>query len=201
MPERRILMGVIGRPHGVRGLVHVHSYTADSAALPEYGPFIDDRGRRFALSWVSEGVAKAVELVDGREVAPRDRTAAEALVNVRLYVERDRLPPPSDEDEFYLADLVGLRAVAVDGTELGRVDAVHDYGAGASLEIGRLLVPFTRACVPKVDLAGGQVTVVLPAEVNVPDPGSNESGAAGAGATVSGATESGATESGAEAAE
>lgn len=181
MPERRILMGVIGRPHGVRGLVHVHSYTADPVALPEYGPFTDDRGRRFALSWVSECVAKVAELADGREVAPRDRTAAEALVNVRLYVERDRLPPPGDEDEFYLADLVGLRAVAVDGAELGRVDAVHDYGAGASLEIGRLLVPFTRACVPKVDLAGGLVTVVPPAEVNVPDSGTDAAGMTGIG--------------------
>ncbi len=62
-------MGVIGRPHGVRGLSHVHSYTADPADLPEYGPFTDDRGRRLALSWASDGVARVVELVDGREVA------------------------------------------------------------------------------------------------------------------------------------
>ncbi len=161
-------MGVIGRPHGVRGLSHVHSYTADPADLPEYGPFTDDRGRRLALSWASDGVARVVELVDGREVAMRDREAAQALVNVRLYIDRDRLPAPEDEDEFYLADLVGLRAVTADGVALGTVDTVHDYGAGASLEIGRLIVPFTKACVPVVDIAGGVVTVVPPAEVNVP---------------------------------
>lgn len=175
--DRRIAMGVIGRPHGVRGLVHLHSYTADPAALPEYGPFTDDRGRRFTVAWVSEGVARVAELVEGREVPLRDRAAAEALVNVRLHVARDRLPPP-DDDEYYLADLVGLTAVQPDGRELGRVDAVHDYGAGASLEIGKLLIPFTRACVPEIDLAAGRLVVVPPAEVAVPGIPGNEAEAA-----------------------
>lgn len=167
MPQTRILMGVIGRPHGVRGLVHVHSHTADPAALAEYAPLVDERGRRFTLAWTSAGVARVAEIVDGREVALRDRAAAQALVNTRLYVDRDRLPAPDDEDEFYLADLQGLRAVTPAGEELGRVEVVHDYGAGASLEIGRLIVPFTRACVPVVDVAGGFVTVVPPDEVVV----------------------------------
>jgi 16S rRNA processing protein RimM len=171
VPERRILMGVVGRPHGVRGLVHVHSYTADPADLPGYGPFVDERGRTFTLDWVSEGVARLAEIVDGRPVPLRDRDAAQALVNTRLHVDRDRLPPPEDNDEFYLADLVGLRAVSPEGAELGRVDTVHDYGAGASLEIGRLIVPFTRACVPVVDIASGTVTVIPPAEIDVPDAG------------------------------
>lgn len=172
MAEQRILMGVIGRPHGVRGLVHVHSYTADPADLPGYAPFMDDRARTFTLEWASEGVARVAEIVAGREVPLRDRNAAQALVNVRLYVDRARLPPPDDDDEFYLADLVGLRAVTPEGAELGRVDVVHDYGGGASLEIGRLIIPFTRACVPVVDIAGGTVTVVPPDEINVPDSGS-----------------------------
>jgi len=168
VPDRRILMGVVGRPHGVRGLAHVHSRTADPASLPGYGPFTDDRGRRYTLEWVSEGVARLAEIVDGKAVALRDRDAAQALVNLRLYVDRDQLPPPEDEDEFYLADLVGLCAVTPEGTELGLIGTVHDYGAGVSLEIGRLIVPFTRACVPVVDIAGGTVTVVPPAEVDVP---------------------------------
>ena len=172
MPDQRILMGVIGRPHGVRGLLHVHSYTADPVALPDYGPFTDDRGRRFGLAWASDGVARVTETVDGREVVLRDREAAQALVNTRLYVDRTRLPVVEDADEFYLTDLVGLRAVSPEGAELGRVDVVHDYGGGASLEIGRLIVPFTKACVPVVDIAGGTVTVVPPAEVVVPDAGS-----------------------------
>jgi 16S rRNA processing protein RimM len=114
-------------------------------------------------------VARVAEILEGREVPLRDRAAAQALVNVRLYVDRDRLPPPQDEDEFYLADLIGLRATTPDGGDLGRIDTVHDYGAGASLEIGRLLVPFTRACVPVVNLAAGTVTVIPPDEVDVPD--------------------------------
>ena len=167
MPDARILMGVLGRPHGVRGLMHAHSYTADPADLPEYGPFIDERGRRWTLSWASSGVARVAELVDGREVAVADRDAAERLVNVRLYVDRAQLPAP-EEDEFYLADLVGLEAVGAEGAPLGRVDAVHDYGAGASLEIGALMVPFTREAVPHIDLAAGRITVAPPEEVAAP---------------------------------
>ena len=167
MPEQRILMGVVGRPHGVRGLVHVHSYTADPDDLATYGALLDDAGRRWTLAWRGNGVA---ELRDDAGRAVADRNAAERLVNMRLSIERTRLPDP-DEDEFYLADLVGLAAVAPDGAALGTVTVVHDYGAGASLEIvgepGALLVPFTRTCVPEVDIAAGQLTVVLPDEVVV----------------------------------
>ena len=160
-------MGVVGRPHGVRGLVRLHSYTADPADLPKYGPFEDSRGRCFAVRWRGEGVAELSELVDGRPVPVADRARAEALVNLRLYADRDRLPPP-DEDEYYLADLVGLVAVDAEGRTLGTVGAVHDHGAGAFLEVGPLLVPFTRACVPVVDIAAGRVVVVPPAELLVP---------------------------------
>jgi 16S rRNA processing protein RimM len=164
--ERRIEMGVIGRPHGVRGLVRVHSHTADPAELAAYGPFNDARGRRFSLRWTGEGIAEISELIDGRAVAVADRTGAEKLVNTPLFVEREQLPA-AGEEEFYLADLVGLEAFGPDGAALGRVAAVHDYGAGASLEIGALMVPFTRACVPDVDVAGGRIGVVLPDEVAV----------------------------------
>jgi 16S rRNA processing protein RimM len=163
LPEQRVLMGVIGRPHGLRGLVHVHSYTADPADLPAYGPLDDGRGRRFTLRWTGEGIAEIAEIVDGKPVPVRDRTLAEKLVNVRLYVDRDRLPS-AEEDEYYLADLVGLPAFGPDGADLGKVDAVHDFGGGPFLEIGRLAVPFTRACVPEVDLAAGRLTVVPPVE-------------------------------------
>ena len=160
-------MGVVGRPHGVRGLLHVHSYTADPADLPEYGPFDDGRGRRFSLRWRGEGIAELSELVDGRPVPIADRTQAEKLVNLSLYADRARLPPAKG-DEFYLVDLIGLEAVDAEGKPLGRVEAVHDYGAGASLEIGPLFVPFTRAAVPVVDLAAGRITVVPPEEIVVP---------------------------------
>jgi 16S rRNA processing protein RimM len=163
---RTILLGVIGRPHGVRGLVHVTSYTADPADLTAYGPLADERGRQFRLRWQGEGIARVAEIVAGKPEWVNDRDAAAKLTNVKLCIERDRLPA-TGEDEFYLADLVGLTAYRESGEELGRVAAVHDYGAGASLEIGGLLVPFTRATVPEVDIAGGRVVVRPPAEVEV----------------------------------
>ena len=163
MPASRILMGVIGRPYGVRGLVRVHAYTAEATDLPAYGPFDDGSGRRLALRWRGDGIAEVSEIVAGAAVPVADRTAADKLVNTRLYLDRADLPPP-DEDEFYLSDLQGLRAVAEDGREIGTVSAVHDHGGGVYLEIGPLLLPFTRACVPDVDVAGGRLTVVPPAE-------------------------------------
>lgn len=170
MTGRRILMGVVGRPHGVRGLVHVHSYTANPADLAGYGPLLDDNGRAWTLAWRGTGVAA---LLDAEGRAPADRGAAERLTNTRLYVERDRLPPP-DPEEFYLADLVGMAALDRAGRPVGRVAVVHDYGAGTSLEIGRegmapLLLPFTQACVPDIDAAAGTLVIVPPDEVLVPD--------------------------------
>jgi 16S rRNA processing protein RimM len=164
MPERSILLGVIGRPHGVRGFVHVTSYTADPADIASYGPLSDGRGRLYRLRWQSEGVARVAEIIEGKPHWVDNREAAGKLTNTRLHVDRGRLPAP-DADEYYLSDLVGLTAVGPDGQEIGRIAAVHDYGAGASLEIGPLLVPFTRAAVPEVDLAAGRVVVVPPPEV------------------------------------
>ena len=161
-------MGVIGRPHGVRGLLHVHSYTADPADLARYAPLQDDTGKAWSLVWRGDGVAELRDAA-GRPVS--DRTEAERLVNTRLHVDRSRLPPP-DGDEFYLADLVGLEARNAAGAVFGRVAAVHDYGAGTSLEIEReggnaLIVPFTQAAVPDIDIPAGCLTVVPPAEIEM----------------------------------
>jgi 16S rRNA processing protein RimM len=160
-------LGVVGRAHGVRGLVRVTSHTADPAALTGYGPLSDPSGRRFMLRWVGEGIAEISDVTNGAPVKVADRTAAERLTNTKLFIERDRLPAPED-DEYYLADLIGLTAVGADGVSLGVVSAVHDYGAGASIEIaGSLLLPFTAACVPEVNIAAGRVTVAPPDETEV----------------------------------
>jgi 16S rRNA processing protein RimM len=169
LPQPRILLGVIGRPHGVRGLVHVVSHTEDPASLANYGPLDDGAGRRFVLRWRAEGVAAVVELIDGREVPVIDRDAAARLTNTRLYTDRANLPA-TEEEEFYLADLVGLSAQDAAGALLGTVAIVHDYGAGVSLEIVRadapaLLVPFTKAAVPVVDMTAGRLTIVPPDEI------------------------------------
>jgi 16S rRNA processing protein RimM len=179
LPDERILMGVIGRPHGVRGLVHVQSFTADPEALADYGVLEDDRGRRFTLHWQSEGIARVAERIGGRDVPLADRTAAEALTNTRLYVPRSALPA-AEEDEYYLADLIGLRAETTAGEVIGRVAIVHDYGAGTSLEITperagpALILPFTARAVPVVDVAGGRI-VVDPPETMDGEPQGGES--------------------------
>jgi 16S rRNA processing protein RimM len=162
MDNKLILMGVIGRPHGVRGLVRVNAFTEDPDALAEY-PLVDKAGHRFSLEWVSDNIAQLME--NGRKIADRD--AAERLTNTELFAPRSALPDP-DEEEFYLADLIGLSAQDAGGATIGTIAAVHDYGGGTSLEITGgtpLLVPFTREAVPVVDLAAGRVIVNPPAEI------------------------------------
>jgi 16S rRNA processing protein RimM len=173
MGDGRIQLGVIGRAHGVRGLVKVASHTADPADLTAYGPLSDAEGRQYVLRWKGDGVAEVSRLADGQERRVTDRNDAEKLTNTRLFVDRSALPV-ADEEEFYITDLIGLAVVGADGQALGTVQTVHDYGAGASLEIPRspgppLLIPFTAACVPTVDIAAGRVVVVPPDEVIVPE--------------------------------
>jgi 16S rRNA processing protein RimM len=171
VPESRIQLGVIGRAHGVRGLVKVTSHTADPADLTAYGPLSDAEGRVYALRWKADGVAEISRIVDGVAVKVTDRSQAEKLTNTRLFVDRAALPQ-ADEDEYYLADLIGLTAVDLAGRAIGTVSVVHDYGAGASFEIvgsgAPVIVPFTAACVPTVNIAAGRVVVVMPDEIIVP---------------------------------
>jgi 16S rRNA processing protein RimM len=170
MPEGRIQLGVIGRAHGVRGLVNVTSHTADPADLTAYGPLSDAEGRVYALRWMAEGVAEVSRIINGAAVKVIDRAQAEKLTNTRLFVDRSSLPA-ADDDEYYLTDLIGLAAVDPTGRPLGTVSFVHDYGAGASFEIvgaaAPLIVPFTAACVPTVDIAAGRLIVALPNEIIV----------------------------------
>jgi 16S rRNA processing protein RimM len=160
MPNALVLVGEIGRPHGVRGLVRLRSFTAEPAAIASYGPLSDEGGgRRFVLEWVGNGLAR----IEGVE----DRDAAARLTGMRLYVAREKLPPP-DPDEFYLVDLIGLAAVDEAGASLGTVRAVEDFGAGTFLTLAddreERLVPFTVAAVPLVDIPGRRIVVRPPEE-------------------------------------
>jgi 16S rRNA processing protein RimM len=144
----------------VRGAVRIKSYTAEPADVARYGSLADEAGQReFKPRLI--GLAKGVVLVKFTGIVDRD--AAEALRGCRLYLPREALPPP-DEEEYYHADLIGLDAVLGDGTRLGWVHAVHDFGAGDCLEIVRpagppAMVPFTRAVVPVVDLESGRLVI------------------------------------------
>ncbi|HZS84604.1 MAG TPA: ribosome maturation factor RimM [Stellaceae bacterium] len=162
-PQARICLGAITGAQGVRGAVRIKSFTARPEDVAAYGPVEDESGtRRFVLRLVGRAKGVVLAKIAGIE----DRDAAEALKGIRLYVARSALPP-AEEEEYYHADLLGLEAVLADGTVLGRVRAVHDFGAGDSLEVERrrgpaIMVPFTKAAVPVVDIAGGRLVVDPP---------------------------------------
>ncbi len=160
-------MGVIGKPHGVRGQLRVNVFAEEPEALAAY-TLTDRKGRQFALEWAHENVATLSEVTAKGPRRITDRNEAETLVNVELFAPRSALPD-TDEDEFYLADLIGLEARDASGKPVGKVTNVLDYGAGASLELapGGVLIPFTRAAVPAVEINGGFVVIVPPAEVEV----------------------------------
>ncbi|MEJ1995715.1 MAG: ribosome maturation factor RimM [Limibacillus sp.] len=166
MSDTRVCLGVIAGAHGVKGLVKVKPFTETPQGLAAYGPLSDEPGgRRWTVTF--KGEQKGVALLALEGVA--DRNAAEALKGVRLYVERDRLPP-ADEDEVYHTDLIGLAAETRSGKSLGRVLAVHNFGAGDLIEVGEdkkrsQLYPFTREVVPELDLEGGRIVIDPPYEV------------------------------------
>jgi 16S rRNA processing protein RimM len=158
----RLCVGVVIGAHGVKGQLRIKSFTADPLDLIRYGRLETEAGAVWRLQGASAGV-KGV--VTARVDAIGDHTQAEAVKGVKLYVDRAALPAP-DEEEFYVADLVGLAAWSKEGAELGTVTAVFDFGAGDIIEVtgpaGALLLPFTRTVVPVVDLAGGRVVIDPP---------------------------------------
>lgn len=160
----------IGAAHGVRGAVKLWTFTQDPFAVKRYGPLSTKDGRhQFEIAQVREAKDHLVATFKG--VATRDE--AERLNGIELYVARDKLPS-TDEDEYYHTDLIGLAAVTTDGDALGRVLAIHNFGAGDIIEIAPLkgatmLLPFSNAVVPEVDIAGGRVVIKLPQEIEGED--------------------------------
>ena len=160
MPRDRVLLGVVAAPHGVRGLVRIKSFTEDPMAVAAYGPLSDESGKK---EYRVEALSAARGAVLARIEGVADRTAAEALRGLRLFVERQRLPH-TGEREWYEADLIGLEAVGTDGRDWGKVIAFHDFGAGSVMEVsGGAMLPFTDEAVPEIDVAGGKVLIDPPA--------------------------------------
>jgi 16S rRNA processing protein RimM len=158
----RVTVARIGAAHGIKGEVRVKPLTEDPTAVATYGPLETDDGRRFEI----EALREAGTMLVVRFKGVADRNAAEALTGLALSVPRERLPETGD-DEFYHADLIGLAAATVDGAPLGTVVAVQNFGAGDLLEIAppagkTILLPFTAAVVPEIDVAGGRVIVAPP---------------------------------------
>jgi 16S rRNA processing protein RimM len=169
----RILVAEIGAAHGTRGEVRLRSFTQDPLAVKDYGALESEDGAR---TFTIERVRPAKDCLVARIAGVADRTAAERLRNTTLYVGRDRLPAPADE-EFYHADLIGLVALAADGSELGKVVAVHNFGAGDLIELRTPnnaqteLLPFDALTVPEVNVAQGYLIIEIPAtDTELPTP-------------------------------
>jgi 16S rRNA processing protein RimM len=169
-----ILLAEFGRAHGLKGEVRLKSFTADPRAVAAYGPLTAADGRTVVIKPTvrpAPGGAPDMLIVQVEGVTTRE--AAEALNRLRLFVERSRLPAP-DEDEFLLADLIGLAVVSPAGEALGTVVDVPDYGGGDLLEIAppgggpTVLLPFTKAFVPVVDLPGRRIVADAPADLFEP---------------------------------
>ena len=154
----QVCVGAIAGSYGVKGEVRLKSFCAEPSAIADYAPLTDEAGNSYSVTLtrpIKNGFAARLGGVATKE-------QGDALKGVQLFAPRDRLPAP-EEDEYYHADLIGLRVVDTGGTEIGTIRAVMDHGAGDLLEIqgpglpNTVLLPFTRICVPTVDLAGGKV--------------------------------------------
>jgi 16S rRNA processing protein RimM len=170
MPEK-ICVARIGAAHGVRGAVKLWTFTEDPFAVKDYGAlFSKDGARQFEITGAREAKDHLVATFKG--VTTRDE--AERLNGIELYISREKLPATED-DEYYHADLIGLDAVTALNEPLGRVIAIHNFGAGDIIEIAppagaTMLLPFSNAVVPTVDIAGGRVVIELPAEIEGDEP-------------------------------
>jgi len=165
MPAQ-VCVARIGAPHGVRDAVKLWTFTEDPLALKHYGPLMTkDGARQFEVTHAREAKGHLVATLKG--IATRDE--AEKLNGLELYVAREKLPA-TDDDEYYHADLIGLAAVTSANEPLGRVIAIHNFGAGDIIEIAppqgtTMLLPFTNEVVPTVDPANGRVVIEPPQEI------------------------------------
>lgn len=168
MGAASILVGTITGAHGIKGEVKLRSFTDKPEDVAAYGPLYDETGRRFDIHVRARAKGAVIAAIQG--VAGRD--AAEALRGTRLYVPRAALPELA-EDEFYYADLVGLRAELADGTNVGTVIGVANFGAGEVIEIAgskkTLDLPFRGEVVREVDIAAGRIVIQMPPESETPE--------------------------------
>ena len=160
--DNRVCVGAIAGAFGVAGEVRLKSFCADPAAIGTYGPLFTEDGSRSYKVRLTRPVAGGL---GARLSGVATKEDADSLKGTTLWVSRDRLPAAGD-DEFYHADLIGLEVRDTGGAMLGRVGAVHNHGAGDLLEVigptGTLLLPFTKAEVPTVDLTAGRIVADPP---------------------------------------
>ncbi len=164
MTTDKVVVGTLAGAFGVMGEVRLKSFCADPAAIADYVPLTTDKGLTFhqiiLTGQTTNGFTARVDGISTKE-------QADALKGVELFAERSLLPSLPD-DEFYHADLIGLPVHDTGGVFLGTVKAVMNHGAGDLLEVhggtlpASILLPFTRAVVPTVDLAAGRIVADPP---------------------------------------
>lgn len=166
---RLVAVGIFGAPQGVRGEVRVKSYTQDPRAIRDYGSLTDKAGR--ATFKLTAARVMRDQMLVVRVAGVESREEAEKLTGVELFVTRALLPPLPD-DEFYHDDLVGLEALSEAGDSLGRVVALHNFGAGDILEIAppsggdTLMLPFSKAVAVEIDVGNGRIVIAPPREID-----------------------------------
>ena len=168
------MAAVIGA-HGLKGEVKVKTFTETPGALARYKRLHAKDGRVFTIAQLRPGKADEAVATFAEVV---DRNTAESLKGLELFVARDALPAP-DENEFYHADLIGLTAMDEADRVIGTVKAIHNYGAGDVIEIARgdgdtVMLPFAKDFVPEIDLKAGRVVIAEPAEVETGERGNVE---------------------------
>ncbi|HLZ76334.1 ribosome maturation factor RimM [Phenylobacterium sp.] len=166
-PSDLIMVGRVAGAFGVRGEVRITSFTAEPMALVDYKTLLHEDGSP-ALTLTAGRVAKGGVVARAQEIETREQ--AEAARGLKLFIPRARLPEPDDEDEFYVADLIGMDVVSLEGDLLGKVRSVRDFGAGDLLEVAPIAgeswwLPFTKEAVPEVQVEAGRIVAVRPDEV------------------------------------
>jgi 16S rRNA processing protein RimM len=170
--DDKVCVAQIGAAHGLKGEVRLFSFTQNPEDVGRYGPLATEDGAQLTIA----SLRPAGDHFVARFRNVDDRNAAEMLRNMKLYVGREKLPPPDDEETYYHADLIGLSAVYRDGTAFGKIVAVHNFGAGDLLEIApeggsvTVLLPFTERTVPEVKIAAQQIVIDPPAETEARPP-------------------------------
>lgn len=161
---RLICVGVFGAPHGVKGVVKLRSFTADPETILEFDSLQDAHGKPVQLHFIGHSGEALLVQVPGVS----DRNAAQLLTHQKLFVLREALPTADEDDgEFYIEDLIGLSVKLADGRSIGKVLAVHNFGAGDIVEIAfnngtQEMFSFTDATFPKVDIGGGFLELNTP---------------------------------------
>lgn len=169
MADKLIQVARVAGAFGVRGELRITTFTEDPMSLAAFKALLRQDGSP-GLTLTSARPVKGGVVARAKEIETREQ--AEAARGLKLFIPREALPAP-EEDEFYLADLIGLSAETPEGEQLGKVKSVQDFGAGDILEIDPALggptwyLAFTRETVPTVDIAGGKLIVVRPSEIEV----------------------------------